>query len=95
MNLEAVLCPYCRGTGLERNRDLPRPASHSRYHEPPISGRTGCGCTWDTCSHTHVVAETPLLMADGTKSAAVTYLDPARVVAMGWLIETRETEPNE
>ncbi len=94
MNIEAALCPYCRGTGLERNRILPRPADHAaRGHAPPISGRSGCGCMWVACSANHVIAEIPLRMVDGSRAVGTSYLDPASVAAMGWLIQT--TEENE
>ena len=90
MNLENASCPYCRGIGLVRNRTLPRPADHpANGHEPPINGHSGCGCTYDICTQPHIIVETPITIADGTKSAVVTYLDPVQVDAMGWLIESR------
>lgn len=86
------MCPYCRGTGVERDRDQARPVRHrARGHELPINGSTGCGCTYDPCSQTHVKMEVSLLMADGTKAAIVSYLNPDLVTEAGWLIETRET----
>ena len=90
--MELAFCAHCRGVGLVRNRDQPRPAGHqARGHEPPISGNSGCGCIYDACTQPHVKAETPLVMADGTNSVIVSYLDPAQVTNIGWLIESRVT----
>ena len=96
MNFEYVLCPLCRGYGLARNRELPRPATHaSQGHQPPINGGSGCGCTWVTCPRSHIIAELPVLMPNGTRSAIVSYLDPDSVNGQSWLIESREEEENE
>ena len=92
MIFESASCPYCRGIGLERNQADPLPEGHrERGHDAPINGGAGCGCTWTACTQPHVKAETPLVMADGTNSVIVLYLDPEQVTNQGWLIESRVT----
>ena len=96
MNFNSVLHQSCGGIGLVRRSGQTYPTPHrDEGHAPPISGSSGCGCIYDACPGPHITTETPLVNADATKAAIVSYLDPVRVARRGWRIESREPPTSE